>query len=126
MKDYKALYEAQKELIEILSLHWNSWTKEESVKHNELRQKIEALDKEDEKCPICGGELTYRVCVSCTHELCSPLKLKKEEAVSDDTKALLDDIISWEKDLSEYHSLESILRERYLIKKRDGKIPAKD
>lgn len=37
---------------------------------------------------------------------------------SDDTRKLLQDIISWEKDLSEYDSLESILRERYKITKR--------
>jgi hypothetical protein len=36
----------------------------------------------------------------------------------DNTKDLLDDIISWEKDLSEYGSLEGILRERYKIIKR--------
>lgn len=36
----------------------------------------------------------------------------------DSTKALLADIISWEKDLSEYESLESILRKRYVIQKR--------
>lgn len=34
---------------------------------------------------------------------------------ADNTKELLHDIISWEKDLSEYDSLEGILRERYLI-----------
>jgi hypothetical protein len=39
-----------------------------------------------------------------------------EEA--DMTKELLSDIISWEKDLSEYGSLEGILRERYKIFKR--------
>jgi hypothetical protein len=36
----------------------------------------------------------------------------------DSTKDLLRDIISWEKDLSEYESLEGILRERYKIIKR--------
>lgn len=36
----------------------------------------------------------------------------------DSTKELLTDIISWEKDLSEYESLESILRKRYNIQKR--------
>ncbi len=34
---------------------------------------------------------------------------------ADNTKKLLHDIIKWEKDLSEYESLEGILRERYLI-----------
>ena len=33
------------------------------------------------------------------------------------TKELLDTIISWEKDLSEYHSLESKLRELFNITK---------
>lgn len=37
---------------------------------------------------------------------------------ADMTKDLLHDIISWEKDLSEYESLETILRERYVITKR--------
>ena len=36
----------------------------------------------------------------------------------DATVDLLTDIISWEKDLSEYGSLEGILRERYIITKR--------
>jgi hypothetical protein len=39
---------------------------------------------------------------------------------NDNTKDLLADIISWEKDLSEYDSLESILRERYVILKRSN------
>jgi len=39
-----------------------------------------------------------------------------EEA--DMTKELLTDIISWEKDLSEYASLESVLKEKYKINKR--------
>lgn len=34
---------------------------------------------------------------------------------SDMTEELLVDIISWEKDLSEYESLEAILREKYII-----------
>lgn len=34
---------------------------------------------------------------------------------ADNTKEMLHDIISWEKDLSEYESLEGIIRERYLI-----------
>lgn len=38
--------------------------------------------------------------------------------IKDSTKDLLTDIISWEKDLSEYGSLEAILRERYVITKR--------
>jgi hypothetical protein len=36
----------------------------------------------------------------------------------DNTKDMLDDIISWEKDLSQYPALETILRERYKIIKR--------
>ena len=36
----------------------------------------------------------------------------------DDTKEMLAEIISWEKDLSEYESLESILRSKYLIVKK--------
>jgi hypothetical protein len=40
------------------------------------------------------------------------------EGQPDNTKDLLDDIISWEKDLSEYASLEGILRKRYKITKR--------
>jgi len=36
----------------------------------------------------------------------------------DATKELLADIISWEKDLSEYLSLETILKQRYIIRKR--------
>lgn len=46
---------------------------------------------------------------------------KEEMAVpeqADMTKELLTDIISWEKDLSEYGSLEGILREKYVITKR--------
>ena len=39
----------------------------------------------------------------------------------DDTKLLLDRIISWEKDLSEYESLEPILRSQFLILKRKAK-----
>ena len=38
----------------------------------------------------------------------------------DNTKELLNDIISWEKDLSEYESLETILRKLYLIQRKDG------
>lgn len=34
------------------------------------------------------------------------------------TAEMLDDIISWEKDLSEYKSLESILNKKYLIYKK--------
>lgn len=37
----------------------------------------------------------------------------------DSTKALLADIISWEQDLSQYESLESILRKRYNIQVRN-------
>jgi hypothetical protein len=37
---------------------------------------------------------------------------------ADATKNLLHDIISWEKDLSEYESLEAILRQKYLITQR--------
>ena len=36
----------------------------------------------------------------------------------DNTKDLLGDIISWEKDLSEYEALETILRELYDIRKK--------
>lgn len=38
--------------------------------------------------------------------------------MEDATKLLLDRIISWEKDLSEYPSLESILREQFIILER--------
>lgn len=42
----------------------------------------------------------------------------KKNTNNDDTKSLLHDIISWEKDLSEYSSLETILKERYIIIKK--------
>lgn len=42
----------------------------------------------------------------------------KKLHIKDSTKELLMDIISWEKDLSEYMSLETILREKYIITKR--------
>ncbi len=45
-------------------------------------------------------------------------KYAQQFKANDNTKDLLSDIISWEKDLSEYNSLESILRERYKITKR--------
>lgn len=37
---------------------------------------------------------------------------------NDSTKEMLHDIISWEKDLSEYESLETILRSKYKISKK--------
>lgn len=43
---------------------------------------------------------------------------QQNNASGDATIAMLDDIISWEKDLAEYKSLEGILRERYKITKR--------
>lgn len=43
---------------------------------------------------------------------------KSLEEGADATKELLSDIISWEKDLSEYMSLEAILKKRYKIEKR--------
>ncbi len=45
-------------------------------------------------------------------------QIGKEAIKEDATVQLLDDIISWEKDLSEYKSLEGILREQYKITKR--------
>ena len=48
--------------------------------------------------------------------------MEKEKENLDATQSLLTDIISWEKDLSEYASLESILRERYEIHKREVKL----
>lgn len=45
-------------------------------------------------------------------------KREQKPVEEDATVKMLDDIISWEKDLSEYHSLEGILRERYKITKR--------
>lgn len=42
--------------------------------------------------------------------------IKLQELLNDDsTKDMLDEIISWEKDLSEYNSLETILRSKYKI-----------
>lgn len=38
--------------------------------------------------------------------------------IEDATKELLRDIISWELDLCKYESLETILREKYLITKK--------
>jgi hypothetical protein len=46
------------------------------------------------------------------------VKVLRNKKETDDTKKLLDDIISWEKDLSQYNDLESILREKYIILKR--------
>ena len=37
---------------------------------------------------------------------------------NDNTTELLHDIISWEKDLSEYNSLESIIKNKYVVLKR--------
>jgi len=42
----------------------------------------------------------------------------EKQYMQDATKLLLDRIISWEKDLSEYPSLESILREQFVIFER--------
>jgi hypothetical protein len=36
----------------------------------------------------------------------------------DSTKEMLQEIISWEKDLSEYKALETILKDKYIISKR--------
>jgi hypothetical protein len=47
------------------------------------------------------------------------VKVLRDKKETDDTKKLLDDIILWEKDLSEYDSLEEILREKYVILKRE-------
>jgi hypothetical protein len=49
-------------------------------------------------------------------------KIKQPEETkrpNDATRLLLDRIVMWEKDLSEYDSLESILREQFYIIDRD-------
>jgi hypothetical protein len=46
-------------------------------------------------------------------------KMKEKMTGNEDaTIKMLEDIISWEKDLSEYKSLEKILRDKYVITER--------
>lgn len=45
--------------------------------------------------------------------------MKKINKPTDATKMMLDRIISWEKDLSQYESLEGILREQFIIYERN-------
>lgn len=46
---------------------------------------------------------------------------EKMNGNEDATVKMLEDIISWENDLSEYKSLEEILREKYIITERAKK-----
>ena len=67
-------------------------------------------DKTFEELSSAAKKNVKRIIKSSKPENTDPLK--------DATKLLLDRIISWEKDLSEYGTLESILRSQFIIIER--------
>lgn len=64
-----------------------------------------------------SNKLTNVVCEKTVRLIVHKLK-ERSTGNEDATVKMLEDIISWEKDLSEYKSLEKILREKYIILER--------